>query len=160
MNMSQNKVLIFKIFAQWVPVSILSYLTHFKPLQPHMWIHRPIFPQTGHQTDTGWTQKYLVTGHFGLWTHELAESTCHMSHLVNLLLKWYSRWNWSTSQSMSNVISKFVVYMCSHLPQINCETGRHCCMFSMWHHWAGFEKTMQWKSIFMVVHHVSFAISL
>ena len=35
-------------------------------------------------------QKFSVTGHIGLWTHELAESTCHMSHLVNLRLKRYS----------------------------------------------------------------------
>ena len=37
-------------------------------------------PETGHQTGTGWTQKNPVTGHIDLWTHELAESTYHMSH--------------------------------------------------------------------------------
>jgi len=41
--------------------------------------------------------KISVTGHIGLWTHELAESTCHMSHPVNLRSKRYStpgtEWN-------------------------------------------------------------------
>ena len=34
--------------------------------------------------------KISVTGHVGLWTHELVKSTCHMSYPMNLQSKWYS----------------------------------------------------------------------